>query len=275
MSNNILVLGATGKTGRRVVERLTTLNLPFKIGSRKAIPAFDWEDSSTWAKVLNGISKVYVTFQPDLAVPKAIGIIKAFVDTAKQCGVQHLILLSGRGEKEAQMCENIIVDSGLDWTFVRASWFMQNFSEDFLLDPILANTVVLPTINTTDPFVDADDIADVVVEALIKDIHSKKIYELTGPKLLTFENIVSKISNVVKRNILYQEVTLDEYVAILRSYKISEDFIWLIKYLFTENLDGRNESTTNDVEKVLGRKPGTVENYITKTNQTGIWNNQN
>jgi uncharacterized protein YbjT (DUF2867 family) len=275
MSNKILVLGGTGKTGRRVVERLTAMKLPVAIGSRNTLPAFDWENSATWTEVLHDINKVYITFQPDLAIPSAVETITEFVKTAKESGVQHLVLLSGRGEKEAQLCENIVINSGLDWTIIRASWFMQNFSEGFFLDSILANEMVLPKTNSKEPFINVDDIADVVVSALVNDIHSKKIYELTGPELLTFENAVSKIAGVKKQNILYQEVSIDEYVEMLRSYQLPEDSIWLIKYLFTEVLDGRNESVTNDIEKVLGRKAKDFDNYVVETLETGIWNNEN
>jgi uncharacterized protein YbjT (DUF2867 family) len=275
MSNKILVLGGTGKTGRRVVERLRGMKLPVVVGSRNTQPAFDWEDSTTWTDVLKDINKVYITFQPDLAIPSAVETIQAFVKAAKESGVQHLVLLAGRGEKEAQLCENIVINSGLDWTIVRASWFMQNFSEGFFLDSILANEMVLPKTNSKEPFINVDDIADVVVNALLDNIHSKKIYELTGPELLTFENAVSRIAGVKKQNISYQEVPIDEYVAMLRSYQLSEDFIWLIKYLFTELLDGRNESVTNDVEKVLGRKAKDFDNYALETLETGIWNEKN
>lgn len=273
--SNILVLGGTGKTGRRVAERLTALNLPVTIGSRNTQPGFDWENPATWAANLKGIDKVYITFQPDLAIPSAVETITAFVKTAKESGVQHLVLLSGRGEKEAQACEDLVIHSGLNWTIIRASWFMQNFSEGFFLDSILAHEVIVPKTNSREPFVHADDIADVVVEALLNDIHSKKIYELTGPELLTFESAVSTIANVKKQNILFQEVSIDEYTEMLRSYQLPEDFIWLIRYLFTEVLDGRNESVTHDVEKILGRKAKNFDSYATETLKTGIWTNEN
>lgn len=273
--SNILVLGGTGKTGRRVAERLTALHLPVTIGSRNNQPAFDWENPTTWPTILKGIDKVYITFQPDLAIPSAVETISAFVKTAKESGVQHLVLLSGRGEKEAQACENLVIDSGLNWTIIRASWFMQNFSEGFFLDSVLANEVVLPKTSSREPFINADDIADVVVEVLLNDIHSKKMYELTGPELLTFENAVSKIGNIKKQNILFQEVSIDEYVEMLRSYQLPEDFIWLIRYLFTEVLDGRNESLTHDVEKILGRKAKDFDSYAVETFKSGVWTNEN
>ena len=271
MSNTILVLGGTGKTGRRVVERLTKFKLPNTIGSRNGNPAFDWENDSTWSDVLKDIDKVYITFQPDLAVPTAIESISKFVAIAKILGVKQLVLLSGRGENEAQVCENIVINSGLDWTIIRASWFMQNFSENFLLDSILSNEVILPTIRALEPFVDTDDIADVVVASLTDNKHSKKIYELAGPELLSFESATSQIAAALNRKISYQEISINDYVGVLKSYQLPDDFIWLIKYLFTEVLDGRNESLTNDLENILGRKATSFEEYISKTIKTGIW----
>ena len=184
MSNTILVLGGTGKTGKRVVERLEQRNIPVRIGSRNASPSFDWNNPSDWDAVLKGIQKVYITYHPDLAVPGAADAITAFVKAAKKSNVQKLVLLSGRGEKEAQDCEDIVIGSGLDWTIVRANWFMQNFSEGFFVDSIMAGELVLPDVNAQDPFVDVDDIADVVAAALTDVNHSKKIYELTGPELI-------------------------------------------------------------------------------------------
>ena len=271
MSNKILVLGGTGKTGRRVVERLIAMKLPVKIGSRNAEPAFDWENSTNWPDVLKDVNKVYISFQPDLAVSAAAEAIAKFVEIAKLSGVEQLVLLSGRGEKEAQVCENIVINSGLDWTIIRASWFMQNFSENFLLDSILSSEVVLPAIKALEPFVDADDIADVAVVALLDNKHSHKIYELTGSELLSFKDATSLIAKELSREITYTEISMEDYVAALKSYQLPDDFIWLIQYLFTEVLDGRNESLTNDVENVLGRKPTTFKEYATKTAKSGVW----
>lgn len=181
------------------------------------------------------------------------------------------MLLSGRGEKEAQACEHIVMQSGLDWTIIRSSWFMQNFSENFLLDPILNGEVVLPAIKSLEPFVDTDDIADVAVAALTTQKHSRKIYELTGPGLMSFQSAISQIATALNRNISYTEISMEEYVAALQSYQLPDDFIELIQYLFTEVLDGRNESISSDIEYVLGRKPATFNEYIIKTLRTGVW----
>lgn len=271
MEKKILVLGSNGKTGKRVSERLKNKNIPISLGSRNGTPSFDWNNTTNWNEVLEGIESVYITFQPDLAVPQAFEKIKLFSQTAKLANVKKLVLLSGRGEKEAQSCEQVIVESGLEWTVIRASWFMQNFSENFLLDSILNNELVLPIINATEPFVDADDIADVAVACLIDSDHNSKIYELTGPELLSFEKATKIISSKLNRAISYSEIPMENYKDALKSFQLPEDFIWLINYLFTEVLDGRNEYLSEDISLVLGRKPTTFDEYVIKTIKTGVW----
>lgn len=272
MSNTILVTGGTGKTGKRVAERLAKKKIPIRIGSRNADPSFDWNNTSNWPDVLKGIQKVYIAFQPDLAVPGSTKTIGAFVHLAKQAGVQKIVLLSGRGEREAQLCEEILIGSGIDWTIVRANWFMQNFSEGFFHESIMAGELVIPDVEAMDPFVDADDIADVVAEALTDDKHSRQVYDLTGPRLISFENAVKTISSALTRPIAFRKVSMEKYAEMLRGYGLPEDYVWLIQYLFTEVMDGRNESVTGDVEKVLGREPVSFEQFVAKTIKTGIWN---
>src|SRR5215207_5527039 len=177
-----LVLGGTGKTGRRVVERLRARGLPVRAGSRSGAPPFHWEDRSTWAPALRGAASAYVSYFPDLAVPGAPEAVGAFVEQALQSGTRRLVLLSGRGEEEAQRAERVLQDCGTDWTIVRCSWFSQNFSESYMLDSILAGEVALPAPDTPEPFVDAEDIADVAVMALTEDGHAGRLYELTGPR---------------------------------------------------------------------------------------------
>lgn len=271
-NTKILVLGSNGKTGRRVVERLEKIeNIEIRLGSRNEKIPFDWEKPETWEKVLQDIDAVYITFQPDLAIPSAADIIQNFTLLATKSGIQKIVLLSGRGEKEAQVCEEIVKTNAENWTIVRASWFNQNFSESIFLDPVLAGIVALPRAEALEPFVDADDIADVVTASLLDEKHNGQTYELTGPRLLTFEQIVNEIANATGKNITFQALSLSEYVQMLREYQIPEDFIWLVNYLFEQVLDSRNSSITSDVEKVLGRKAKDFSAYAKETAETGIW----
>jgi len=250
----ILVLGGKGKTGRKVAEKLTGLGKTVRIGSRSEMPSFDWENRETWAGALDGMDAVYITFQPDLAVPCARKAIEAFTTLAVKSGIQKMVLLSGKGEKEAELCEQVVMNVGANWTIVRASWFNQNFSESFFLDSILAGHVALPKGEARIPFVDTDDIADVVVAALLDDKHNSHIYELTGPRPLTFKQATEEISNVIGRNITFQSISMEEYTKTLAEHQVPEDYIWLINYLFTEVLVDKNSIVTTDIQKILGRK---------------------
>jgi len=194
-----LVLGGTGKTGRRVVERLAARGLPTRVSSRSGEPPFDWEDEATWVPALRDVESVYISYYPDLAVPGAAATVRSFAELAVESGVRRLVLLSGRGEEEAQVSEQTVRDSGADWTILRSSWFSQNFSEDYMLEPVLGGEVALPAGNMPEPFVDADDIADVAVAALTEDGHGGRLYELTGPRLLTFAEAVGEIAQAAGR----------------------------------------------------------------------------
>lgn len=262
-----LVLGGTGKTGRRVVERLKARDLPVRIGSRSGEPPFEWEDQTTWTPVLQGVDAVYITYFPDLAFPGALDTISAFSHLAVRNGVKRLVLLSGRGEEEAQACEQAVRNSGAQWTIVRSSWFNQNFSESFMLELVLSGEIALPAGDAAEPFVDADDIADVAVAALIDDRHAGQVYELSGPRLLNFADVAAEISKATNRDVRYVPLTTQEYTAVLRENGLPIEFV----ELFTKVLDGRNAHLTDGVQRALGREPRDFSDYARDTADTGIW----
>ncbi|MBX2826517.1 MAG: NmrA family NAD(P)-binding protein [Flavobacteriaceae bacterium] len=272
-NEQFLIIGGTGKTGRKVVESLTQLGQSVRIGSRSAAIPFDWDQPTTWEAALEGIDKVYITFQPDLAVPGAFEAIETLVAIAKRKGVKKLVLLSGKGETEAERCEQVVINSGLDYTIVRASWFNQNFSESFFLEPIQQGTVALPMPEARVPYLDTGDIADVVVEALLHDEHNGEIYELTGPELLTFKDVIEIISEASGRDINYFPVSLEAYLDVMKQQDVPASYIWLIEYLFTHVLvNPTNSVVTNDVEKVLKRPAKSFRSYAKETAATGVWN---
>jgi uncharacterized protein YbjT (DUF2867 family) len=268
-----LVLGATGKTGRRITQRLEAAGLAVRRGSRDANPPFDWEDRSTWDAVIDGVHAVYMSFQPDLAVPGALETIQAFTDLAVKSGVRKLVLLSGRGEIEAQQAERIVQNSGIDWTILRASWFCQNFSEAHFLEPILQGELALPVGNIAEPFVDAEDIAECAVAALTQPGHTSQLYELTGPRALTFADAVTEIARSTRRNIEFVAVPADAYRQALEQEQLPAELIDLVLYLFTTVLDGRNTPVTDGVQRALGRPARDFSDYVQRTGATGIWGN--
>jgi uncharacterized protein YbjT (DUF2867 family) len=266
-----LVIGGTGKTGRRVVERLTRQGMPVRAGSRSSQPPFDWNDRATWEPALAGVDQAYITYYPDVAVPGAADAVAALTDLALRQGVQRLVLLTGRGEPEAEIAEQAMIASGADWTIVRASWFNQNFSENVFLEPLRHGTLALPAGTVGEPFVDADDIADVVTAALTEEGHVGQLYELTGPRLLSLSDAVAEIAAATGRDIEYVPITIEEFAAGLASEGVPEEFASLLTYLFSEVLDGRNGSLTDGVQRALGRPPRDFSDYVRATAATGIW----
>jgi uncharacterized protein YbjT (DUF2867 family) len=267
-----LVLGGTGKTGRRVIERLTARGVDVRVGSRSAEIPFDWTDRATWPAALAGVRQVYVAYYPDIAIPGSAELVGALARAAREAGVERLVLLSGRGEEEAQATERVVQACGLEWTIVRCSWFNQNFDEGYLIDPILAGEVALPAGDVPEPFVDADDIADVAVAALTENGHIGEVYELTGPRMLTFAEAVAEIAKATGREIAFVPLAHEDYVAALAHADLPADVAWLIGYLFGEVLDGRNSHLTDGVQRALGRQPKDFTDYARDAAARGAWN---
>jgi len=266
----ILVIGATGKTGSRVARKLEAKGVAVRRGARKSETPFDWEDPSTWAPVLNGVSKAYVTYFPDLAFPGAVDKLEAFTKVAAETELKHIVLLSGRGEHFAAMGEEIVRNSGLRFTIVRAAWFAQNFSEGYLRDPILGGVLPMPGDEIKEPIIDIDDIADVVVAALTEDGHIGERYEVTGPRLMTFAEMAEVLSSTLARNIQHIPITFEDFhanVAASGGDFVAEVFTQIAR----ETLDGRNAHTADGVERALGRKPRDFAEFAQTAMAAGAW----
>ena len=270
-SNTTLVLGPTGKTGRRVAQRLTARDLPIRTGSRSGEPPFDWEDRSTWRPALQGVAAVYLSYAPDLAVPGAVESVRSFAELAVSSGAARVVMIAGRGEPEAELAEQAVRDAGAELTVLRATWFSQNFSESYFLDGLLTGELALPAGEMAEPFVDADDIADVAVAALTEDGHVGEVYELTGPRLLTFGEAVEEIARATGRRIRYRPVPLEAFASTLGDQGVPPVYIDLLTYLFGEVLDGRNARLADGVERAVGRAPRDFSDYARDAAATGVW----
>lgn len=267
----VLVTGATGKTGSRVGARLADRGIEVRRGSRKTTPAFDWNDESSWGAALAGVASAFVNYSPDTRAASATEAISKFVDTARRQGVGRLVFLSGRGETEAQECERIVLDSGIESTVVRSAWFNQNFSEGEFLNMVLGGALTLPAGSVSEPFVDLDDLADVAVAALTEDGHAGEIYEVTGPRLLTFADVASELSQAVGRDVAYQEISRDAFVAAVAGSGAPEEFVQAMDYLFSVVMDGRNSYISDGVIRALGRPPKDFADFAREVATTELW----
>ena len=271
-THTILITGKQGKTGRRVDTLLQGAGHQTRAVSRSTIPAFDWQNPAGWSRAMQGCQSAYVCFQPDLAVPAARRAIAEFIRLAREAGISHIVLLSGRGEAGAQQAEQLLINSGLNWNVVRASWFAQNFSEGFLVEGVLNGQLALPAGDIPEPFVDADDIAEVAFACLTKPELTNQLFEVTGSELLTFRDCVEIISDVTQSPVSFLPVSAAQFLQALKQQAMPNDVLWLMNELFTVVMDGRNSHVVNGVEKALGRLPTSFREYVVKTMATGVWN---
>ena len=266
-----VVIGGTGKTGARVAQRLTAVGIRTRIASRTSGTRFDWNDQMTWQPAVSGVDVAYVTYAPDLAVPESSTHIEEFAELAYREGVRRMVLLSGRGEPAAQKAEQVLADSGLEWAVVRASWFAQNFSEGYLLDPIREGHLALPVGEVGEPFIDVDDLADVAVAALTRTDLLGRVLEVTGPELLTFAEAVEAISAASGRAVSFERIGLQQFSDGMAEVGVPSDVVELLTYLFAEVLDGRNQSVTGVVEEVLERPARDFTTFAAEAARTGVW----
>lgn len=267
----ILVIGSTGKTGSRVVARLEDKGFVVRRGSRGAEIPFDWDAPETWAPVLSGVSKAYVTYFPDLAFPGAVEKLEAFTKMAADTQLQQIVLLSGRGEHFATLGEEVVRNSGLPFTIVRAAWFAQNFSEGYLRDPILGGVLPMPGGDIKEPIIDIDDIADVVAASLTEDGHLGERYEVTGPRLMTFAEMAAVLSTTLGRHIQHVPISFEDFhanVAAAGDTFVADVFTQIAR----ETLDGRNAYVADGVERALGRPPLDFTEFATAVAARGVWN---
>lgn len=266
---NVLVIAANGKTGRRVVPILEARGVNVRRGSRSSTPAFDWASRETWPDALQGMDAVYAVYQPDLAVPSAPDDLRTFVEIAKEQGVKKVVLLSGRGVKEAQVSEQIVADSGLEWTFVRAAWFSQNFSEGEFASMTQTGEIALPMGDAVEPIIDVDDIAEVVAAALTDTSLNGEALDLSGPEALTHDQIAAELSKAAGREIRYVPISTDAFREALSDMHVPSEYTDLLVYLFDITRSGVNAKPTGDVERVLGRPPRSFAEFAANAADNG------
>ncbi|MEW2579893.1 NAD(P)H-binding protein [Streptomyces syringium] len=285
----VLVIGGTGKTGRRVVAGLKERGVAVRVASRSSEQRFDWLDESTWGPALEGVGAVY-------AVPlEGVAVSRSFTGLARRSGVRRIVLLSARGvdvpgyyengeaadeEKTAGeeagvashlQGEHAVRDSGLEWTILRPGWFAQNFSEGLFLDALLAGELRLPVADGAATFVDLEDVAAVAVAALTEDGHTGQVYEMSGPRAVNLETAVAEIAEATGRPIRYVPVTVDRFTAELRQEGLSAEDAELWAAALNPIRGGLEAKVSDGVRRALGRDPRDFAEFVKDAADAGAW----
>lgn len=263
----VLLVGGTGKTGRRLRERLADRGYTTRLASRTAEHRFVWEDEGTWGPALNGVDAVYVAHH-DISHPDAGEQLARFSQLALSRGIKRQVFLSGRAaDGFLSGVEDCMTAADADWTILRPSWFMQNFSEMFFLEAVLNGDIVLPVGDATEPFVDVEDVAAVAAEVLLDDQHIGQTYELTGPRLIGFSEAAAELSKALGREITFSPIALDDYRQSLRLAGLLEEYA----ETYSGIADRKLAFVTDHVERILKRPAGDFVEYARKTAGAGIW----
>ncbi|MCX4987086.1 NAD(P)H-binding protein [Streptomyces sp. NBC_00572] len=274
----VLVLGGTGKTGRRVVNRLKERGATVRAASRSGDVRFDWDDTSTWEPALAGVDVAYlVDAQDKPGAWDAEAALRELSGLAVAGGVRRLVLLQARvtepvGGKSLIAGERAVQESGAEWTVLRPNWFFQNFDEGVLLDGVRAGELSLPAGSGREPFVDTEDVAAVAVEALLGDGHAGQTYELSGARALTLDEAVKEIAQATGRDIRYVPVEHQAYVDELVSYDVPADYALFVADLVAQIRDNKNATPTDTVRRVLGREPRDFSDFVKDAAARGVWN---
>ncbi|MDX8054820.1 NAD(P)H-binding protein [Lentzea sp. BCCO 10_0798] len=252
-ASSILVLGATGKTGRRVTDLLGPAARP---ASRSASTRFDWSDPDTWEPAVAGATAVYVV------PPENPLLLNDFVRVAVKAGVTRLVLLSMRGAPDDDPFESAIKESGAEWTILRPTWFMQNFDEDIFAGLVQQGELAVPAGQGVHPFIDVVDIAEVAVVALTQPGHHGQTCELSGPEALSFAEVLARIVAVTGSPVLYADIAPEEFAAAMRGLGYPDEIADLVTMLLVRIRTGEEAHLSDGVQRVLGREPRTFADYL-------------
>lgn len=256
----VLVLGASGKTGRRVATALAEAGAVVRPVSRRAEVRFDWDDPRTWPAALDGTRAAYVV------APETPADIDRFLADAHDAGVERLVLLSARhpeqgGDGLVPAVETAVVEGPIPATVLQPSWFTQNFTEGMFVDELAGGVLRLPVGDGREPFIDTADIAEVAATALTHDGHDGATYELSGPELLTFGEAVERIASATGRDLRFEPVELDAWTSSVSSF-LPEPVVELLANLFTAIRTGANDHLSPGVEGLLGRPARSIEQAL-------------
>ncbi|OKI02005.1 NAD(P)-dependent oxidoreductase [Streptomyces sp. CB02923] len=261
----VLVTGATGTTGSRIVARLAALGCDVRAASRRATPQdgarpvrFDWYDPATHAEALRGTDRVHLV--PPVGDRDPAAVVLPFLDRARAAGVRRVVLLGSsaiaRGGPAVGQVHAVLPELFDEWAVLRPSWFMQNFSGGHAHARSIREDGVIATATGDGrvAFVDADDIAAVAAHALTDRTAPGTDLVITGPEALSYDAVAAVVTRVTGRPVTHLQLTHEQLRDRLAT-GIPGDFATLLADLDRSIAEGAEDRTTDTVERVTGRPP--------------------
>lgn len=277
----VLVTGATGNVGTQVVAGLLDAGVPVRaaastqqavvdrFGDAVEAVALDFTDPSTWARAYAGVSRMFLVRPPHLGRPKSQMVPS--LHAAKDAGVRHMVLLSLQGAEHNKVVPHATLEawlrgSGLDWTFVRPSFFMQNLSTTHACDIRDRDEIVVPAGRGATAFVDAQDVAAVAVAALLDPGRFRHTaWTPTGPQALTYEQVAAILTGVLGRPIHYTRPSALEYAGHARRVLgMPWGMVAVTTAIYSVARFGRAGGLTDDVRAGTGRDPVRFEEFASR-----------
>jgi ergot alkaloid biosynthesis protein len=271
----ILVTGATGNTGSRVVSRLTALGHTVTAASRRATAQggaravrFDWHDPTTYGGALHGADRAYLV--PPIGDPDPAAVMVPFLEQARAAGVRRVALLSSSaipaGGPGVGQVHGLLADLFDQWAVLRPSWFMQNFTDHHPhADSIRDDGAILTATGTGRVgFIDADDIAAVAVRALTDETAPNADLVITGPEALSYDDVAGIIAQVTGRAISHRPLTYEQMLDRLTAAGIPEQFAAMLAGMDCAIAEGAEDRTTDTVERMTGHPARGFREYAEK-----------
>lgn len=261
-----LILGATGKTGSRVVAELINRGLPVRTAARSGADVkFDWSQRASYAPALDGVDRVYL-LAPILRLNFA-GDVSAFLDEAEIAGVQHVTFLSAYGMEHApdevatrRVELDLLRRKTIGHTILRPAWFMQNFSETFLRP--MDGAIIVPTGNGAEAFIDAEDIAAVAATTLAEpQVHAGEAYSLTGPESLTVAQAAAIIGEESGLRISHVDLDREAWIAGAIANGIPSEYGPVLRQLTQTIASGHGSRPNGTVEKITATPAHTLRDF--------------
>jgi len=275
MTRRVLVTGATGTVGRHVAAGLDDRDATVAAGTRDTdrardrvdgadnYVAFDFERPETWGAALEGVDGVFLVRPPSVDTDR----VTDFVDAAGRVGVDQMAYLSTLGADRNVLIphhriERRIADAGVPYTFLRASFFMQNFHEVHGRDVVERDEIFLPAGEGATSFVDARDVGAVGATVLVDPGHENAAYDLTGSAALPYDEVAAVFSDVLERGITYANPSIPQFVRRMWSYGHPPGYIAVMVGIYTTARLGLASRVTDDVERLLDRPPRQLDEYV-------------